>query len=221
MRSCFFRPRWLLVKLLITVPLVVLLLLNMQLTGQVKDLNSFYNLKQEAESFLKNKLAMYNTNSSNRFTQTVTSEKSSNSMVFDIVNGESYSAMIEKLNMTRDELRDRIEKANEQPVIRNRHFIDKYLQSTMSERKKLLNDSDKTYQVPEFLVILIQIHSRLSYLSDLVASLQQVKNIHNALVVFSHDIYDADMNAFVQSIDFCSVRLVTHQFSIRFHSDFV
>src|SRR5690606_172346 len=67
------------------------------------------------------------------------------------------------------------------------------------------NTTPRLYKMPKFLVIIIQIHLRLNYLKDLVDSLRDVKYIESTLVIFSHDVYDEEMNEFINSIDFCAV----------------
>lgn len=57
-----------------------------------------------------------------------------------------------------------IKEENENGLIRNRHFIDSHLTS------------------PSLLVILIQVHSRLTYLKELIESLRATKYIEQALV---------------------------------------
>jgi hypothetical protein len=84
----------------------------------------------------------------------------------------------------------------------------------------------KVYQMPEFLVIVIQIHSRLNYLRELVDSLRDVKYIGQSLVIFSHDVWDDDMNEFIRSIDFCAVLFhfyffIFNSFVNNFNSTFV
>ncbi|XP_030555988.1 alpha-1,6-mannosyl-glycoprotein 2-beta-N-acetylglucosaminyltransferase-like isoform X4 [Drosophila novamexicana] len=77
----------------------------------------------------------------------------------------------------------RIHKANKQQLILNKN---KY--------GPLENDS---------VVIVIQVHKRINYLKYLVNSLSHAKDIYKVLLVFSHDVYEKEINDFVQAIDFC------------------
>lgn len=57
-------------------------------------------------------------------------------------------------------------------------------------------------------IIVIQVHSRITYLRHLIVSLAQSRRISRALLIFSHDFYDEDINDLIQSIDFCKVMQV-------------
>ncbi|XP_070159622.1 alpha-1,6-mannosyl-glycoprotein 2-beta-N-acetylglucosaminyltransferase isoform X4 [Polyergus mexicanus] len=66
-------------------------------------------------------------------------------------------------------------------------------------------------------IIVIQVHTRLTYLRHLVVSLAQAKDIEQALLVFSHDIWHPDINYLVQSVDFCRVMQIFYPHSIQTH----
>ncbi|XP_017777128.1 PREDICTED: alpha-1,6-mannosyl-glycoprotein 2-beta-N-acetylglucosaminyltransferase isoform X2 [Nicrophorus vespilloides] len=66
-------------------------------------------------------------------------------------------------------------------------------------------------------VIVVQIHDRITYLRHLIVSLAQARDISQALIVFSHDIYDEEINTLVQSIDFCKVMQIFYPYSIQVH----
>ncbi|KAJ8983319.1 hypothetical protein NQ317_010858 [Molorchus minor] len=66
-------------------------------------------------------------------------------------------------------------------------------------------------------VIIIQIHDRITYLRHLIVSLAQARGISQALLVFSHDYYDEEMNSLVQSVDFCKVIQIFYPYSIQTH----
>ncbi|XP_065216010.1 alpha-1,6-mannosyl-glycoprotein 2-beta-N-acetylglucosaminyltransferase [Planococcus citri] len=90
--------------------------------------------------------------------------------------------------------------------------IDEYnkLQTVLNEDifGPLQNDS---------LVIVIQVHNRLMYLRHTIISLAQAEGIENALLVFSHDYYDEEINSIIQSIDFCKVMQIFYPYSIQTH----
>ncbi|KAG5899452.1 hypothetical protein JTB14_015305 [Gonioctena quinquepunctata] len=67
------------------------------------------------------------------------------------------------------------------------------------------------------IVIVIQTHDRITYLRHLIVSLAQAPGISQALLVFSHDYYDEEMNSLVQSIDFCKVIQIFYPYSIQTH----
>lgn len=55
------------------------------------------------------------------------------------------------------------------------------------------------------------------YLRHTIISLAQAAGIENALLVFSHDYYDEEINKLVQKIDFCKVMQIFYPFSIQTH----
>ncbi|CAG0919988.1 unnamed protein product [Notodromas monacha] len=69
------------------------------------------------------------------------------------------------------------------------------------------------------LVIVVQVHSRVEYLRHLVVSLAQAQGIEDALVIFSHDLFDAEINELVGRIDFCRFAQIFFPFSIQLHPD--
>ncbi|XP_011254972.1 alpha-1,6-mannosyl-glycoprotein 2-beta-N-acetylglucosaminyltransferase isoform X2 [Camponotus floridanus] len=66
-------------------------------------------------------------------------------------------------------------------------------------------------------IIVIQVHKRITYLRHLIVSLAQAKDIEQALLVFSHDIWHPDINYLVQSVDFCRVMQIFYPHSIQTH----
>lgn len=72
----------------------------------------------------------------------------------------------------------------------------------------LMNDS---------VIIVVQVHMRITYLRHLIVSLAQARDISRTLLIFSHDFYDEEINQLVQSIDFCRVMQIFYPFSIQTH----
>ena len=56
------------------------------------------------------------------------------------------------------------------------------------------------------LIIVVQVHSRPYYFSQLVRSLAKADGIKDALLIISHDIHLEEMNKIVDAIEFCKVR---------------
>ncbi|KAF7634250.1 hypothetical protein Mgra_00006327 [Meloidogyne graminicola] len=54
-------------------------------------------------------------------------------------------------------------------------------------------------------IIVVQVHDRIDYLKYLIGSLSRAKGIEKVLLVFSHDMISAPINAIIQSINFCRV----------------
>lgn len=104
-------------------------------------------------------------------------------------------------------LEEKIKQLNDEQSINNFYFIRQILKNEEIESSKLLNQTNMKYPypTPKFMVILIQVHSRLNYLKELINSLRETRNINETLVIFSHDIFDQDINKLIESIDFCAV----------------
>lgn len=64
---------------------------------------------------------------------------------------------------------------------------------------------------------MLQIHDRITYLRHLIVSLAQARDISQALLVFSHDYYDEEINSLIQSVDFCKVIQIFYPYSIQMH----
>lgn len=64
-------------------------------------------------------------------------------------------------------------------------------------------------------IIAVQVHNRPTYLRHLIGSLSQATNISNALVVFSHDVIDPEMNKMIDNIDFCRTAQIFYPFSMQ------
>lgn len=75
----------------------------------------------------------------------------------------------------------------------------------INNRSSLINAESFGPLTNDDLVIVVQVHNRISYLKHLIDSLSKVKNIGSALLVFSHDVYDPEMNSLVQNIHFAKV----------------
>ncbi|CRL07480.1 CLUMA_CG020448, isoform A [Clunio marinus] len=104
--------------------------------------------------------------------------------------------------------------------------LNSYLQSTKSirqsvqsinEQQMILNESLFGISTNFTVVIVVQVHRRLSYLRQLVASLSHAKDIEKALLIFSHDYYDDEINQLVQKITFCRVMQIFYPFSIQIY----
>lgn len=66
-------------------------------------------------------------------------------------------------------------------------------------------------------VIVVQVHTRVNYLQNLISSLRKAKDVEKVLLIFSHDVYDSEINAIVQAVDFCKVLQIFYPFSIQLH----
>ncbi|XP_032528238.2 alpha-1,6-mannosyl-glycoprotein 2-beta-N-acetylglucosaminyltransferase isoform X3 [Danaus plexippus] len=87
-----------------------------------------------------------------------------------------------------------------------------------------MNDAQTIYNEDIFgpvqndtIIIAIQVHTRLTYLRHLIVSLAQARDIDKALLIFSHDYYDEEINSLVRSIDFTKVMQIFYPHSIQTH----
>ncbi|XP_053670744.1 alpha-1,6-mannosyl-glycoprotein 2-beta-N-acetylglucosaminyltransferase [Anopheles nili] len=86
-----------------------------------------------------------------------------------------------------------------------------------NELQTVLNEDIYGPLQNDSVIIVVQVHKRITYLRHLIVSLAQARDISRALLVFSHDFYDDDINDLVQSIDFCKVMQIFYPFSIQTH----
>ncbi|KAL9894814.1 alpha-1,6-mannosyl-glycoprotein 2-beta-N-acetylglucosaminyltransferase-like isoform 1-T1 [Glossina fuscipes fuscipes] len=67
------------------------------------------------------------------------------------------------------------------------------------------------------LIIVVQVHTRVTYLSYLIGSLPKAFAIERVLLIFSHDYYDEDINDLVKSIKFCKVMQIFYPYPVHSH----
>ena len=75
----------------------------------------------------------------------------------------------------------------------------------LNHKQRVLNADKFPPLSNDGLVLIVQVHRRENYLKQLFESLKKAKGIENVLLVISHDYYYDDMNAMVESVDFCRV----------------
>ncbi|XP_018322841.1 alpha-1,6-mannosyl-glycoprotein 2-beta-N-acetylglucosaminyltransferase-like [Agrilus planipennis] len=64
-------------------------------------------------------------------------------------------------------------------------------------------------------IILVQVHDRIQYLRELIYSLSKVSGISSALLVFSHDLIDEEINNLIRNVTFCDVLQIYFPYSIQ------
>lgn len=224
MRPFFCKNRRWLLKYFISIPLFFVILFNIQLISQIKEYNSFKSIQQSDRLDID----YVNANSNNRVNAT------RNNLSIDNLHKLKAPLLPWTTNKS---LLVLIESLNANAKIRNRHFIEKYLNENSDKNeanegqnhhraanKNVANSTISTtavYKAPEFLVLLVQVHSRLNYLNELILSLNETKHIEQTLVIFSHDVYDAQMNKLIESIDFCATLQIFYPYSLQiFRNEF-
>lgn len=99
--------------------------------------------------------------------------------------------------------------------VRNLRNLIIFQERNVSELVEIIHYQNNAQEIHNFkkfgpmtnntVLITIQVHDRISYLIHLIDSLRRSSNISEALIIFSHDIYDDQINDLIQSIDFCMV----------------
>ncbi|XP_064847214.1 alpha-1,6-mannosyl-glycoprotein 2-beta-N-acetylglucosaminyltransferase-like [Oncorhynchus masou masou] len=67
------------------------------------------------------------------------------------------------------------------------------------------------------LVLVIQVHNRPDYLKILIKSLENTAEVHNLLLIFSHDYFSEEINYIVQGITFCKVLQIYFPYSTQLY----
>ncbi|CAH0559950.1 unnamed protein product [Brassicogethes aeneus] len=68
-------------------------------------------------------------------------------------------------------------------------------------------------------VVVIQVHNRENYLRHVIESHSRAKHIDKVLMIFSHDVYDDNINEIIANITFCKVMQIFYPFSIQIYPD--
>ncbi|EDW63775.2 alpha-1,6-mannosyl-glycoprotein 2-beta-N-acetylglucosaminyltransferase [Drosophila virilis] len=87
----------------------------------------------------------------------------------------------------------------------------------INEQQVILNENKFGPLDNNSVVIVIQVHKQFSYLRYSVNSLSHARDISKALLVFSHEFYDDNINDFVQAIEFCKVIQMYYPHSLQTH----
>ncbi|RWS21789.1 alpha-1:6-mannosyl-glycoprotein 2-beta-N-acetylglucosaminyltransferase-like protein [Leptotrombidium deliense] len=64
-------------------------------------------------------------------------------------------------------------------------------------------------------IIAIQVHNRSEYLKLTVSALQKVKGIEKTLIIFSHSVFDHEINKIVEEVKFAKVMQIFYPFSTQ------
>ncbi|XP_024233854.1 alpha-1,6-mannosyl-glycoprotein 2-beta-N-acetylglucosaminyltransferase [Oncorhynchus tshawytscha] len=82
--------------------------------------------------------------------------------------------------------------------------------------KQYVQNANK-YSGETKLVLVIQVHNRPDYLKILIKSLENVAEVHNLLLIFSHDYFSEEINYIVQGITFCKVLQIYFPYSTQLY----
>ncbi|XP_071521141.1 alpha-1,6-mannosyl-glycoprotein 2-beta-N-acetylglucosaminyltransferase-like isoform X2 [Panulirus ornatus] len=90
-------------------------------------------------------------------------------------------------------------------------------QETENEQQRVYNEERYGQVLSNTSILLVQVHNRLENLRYLVESMRKVRGLQEALVIFSHDLWDPAINAFVRNITEFRVMQIFFPFSIQLH----
>ena len=199
MKVVYLKSRWLF-KYLIFLPVIVIVVLNINFIVNIRDQNGIHNrggpneIHKEIEKIQKE-------------IRIVHMKRVNISKQLHHYANSTYL----------EDLRKIINEKNENPSILNKHSLDGLLETNADKFKS--NATKFNYKLPTFLVILVQVHSRLNYLKELIESLRTTKFIEETLVIFSHDLFDLRMNKLIEEIDFCATLQIFYPQSNQLNPD--
>ncbi|KAL7043389.1 hypothetical protein ACKWTF_001487 [Chironomus riparius] len=93
----------------------------------------------------------------------------------------------------------------------------KKLLAMKNVEQKILNEKKYGPVTKETIFITIQVHNRIEYLKYLIDSFRNAKDIDKALLIFSHDVYENNINELIQNIDFAMVMQIFYPYSIQLY----
>ena len=102
------------------------------------------------------------------------------------------------------------------------HYVKEYNSTMLFEHIQKINYEEKIKNQEIFgpinnnsnsTIIVIQVHDRIHYLRHLINSLNTSIGISQSLIIFSHDVWDEEINQLVESIDFTKVLQIFYPFS--------
>ena len=102
------------------------------------------------------------------------------------------------------------------------HYVKEYNYTGLLEHIQKINNEEEIKNQEIFgpinnnknsTIIVIQVHDRIHYLRHLINSLNTSIGISQSLIIFSHDVWDEEINQLVESIDFTKVLQIFYPFS--------
>ncbi|XP_043482455.1 alpha-1,6-mannosyl-glycoprotein 2-beta-N-acetylglucosaminyltransferase isoform X2 [Leptopilina heterotoma] len=148
----------------------------------------------------------------NLTTRDWSSQTSSNETLYSLVPQELHRFLKERQNATAITANATLGILTKNEINEIRRHIEK-----INAEQRVINEEAFGPLASDSPVIVVQVHTRLTYLRHLIVSLAQAKDIEQTLIVFSHDVWDPDINYLVQSVDFCRVMQIFYPHSIQTH----
>ncbi|XP_035630909.1 alpha-1,6-mannosyl-glycoprotein 2-beta-N-acetylglucosaminyltransferase-like [Oncorhynchus keta] len=95
--------------------------------------------------------------------------------------------------------------------------VPELIKSIYNANYKQYVQNANTYPGETKLVLVIQVHNRPDYLKILIKSLENAAEVHNLLLIFSHDYFSEEINYIVQGITFCKVLQIYFPYSTQLY----
>ena len=94
-------------------------------------------------------------------------------------------------------------------------ILEKIYQANREQKINNLNKFGPTTE--ETVVIVVQVHKRRNYLSHLIQSLSLSAGLEKTLLIFSHDVWEEEINDLVRSISFARTTQIFFPLSLQTH----
>lgn len=94
---------------------------------------------------------------------------------------------------------------------------------SLRARIKSINRSQTVYNLVfgpmtgKTFVIVIQVHSNVIFLSQLLESMKKASGIFNALLIFSHDYWDEEINRLIKTVQFAKYIQIFYPYSLQLY----
>lgn len=121
------------------------------------------------------------------------------------------------ISLTKPDLQATMTQHLQNPDSKNDSKMIQKLIERINDEQIIFNDMKYEALQNDSIVIVVQVHKRITYLRHLIQSLSQAKDISKTLIIFSHDFYDGEINNLIQNIDFCKVMQIYYPYSIQTH----
>jgi len=120
--------------------------------------------------------------------------------------------------MNRAESVDKRDKRGQAPRPEKRSLAEVIAQLNAAQTIRTPDGTAAEPLVSTDVVVVVQVHKRLDYLRQLIQSLRAARGIDHTLVIFSHDVFDEEVNRAVGEVDFCRVMQIFYPYSLQLHN---
>ncbi|RWS21501.1 alpha-1:6-mannosyl-glycoprotein 2-beta-N-acetylglucosaminyltransferase-like isoform X2 [Leptotrombidium deliense] len=89
------------------------------------------------------------------------------------------------------------------------------LVNELNQKQEILNENLFGPFEADDTIIAIQVHNKIDFLKLTIESLEKVKGIEKTLIIFSHSLFDVNINKIVRSIKFAKVMQIFYPYSTQ------